>query len=185
MSPKDFKTQCASLTGKCQKDTPCKAHISLENLERISSKLSEILSQSREVTTDWTKNKKVHSASYGYLNLAINQPKIWKEVELIKILVERFNNSRERLWKYKQEISNKIFLKPNPLRQTAPRRPTTSRFFKQKWCKPQEISSTRTRMFRNYTYNNKEFKLISLRAFYSSSIRETMTIWEENSSDQF
>ena len=72
----------------------------MSNLRNISKNLKALLAQSKEISTDWNQGKKVHSGNYGYLNLAINYPEIWNEVELIKNLVKQFNVSRYNMWKY-------------------------------------------------------------------------------------
>ena len=117
VSSKDFNSQCTLLTRKCMEENDCKAHTSLSNLKKISTNLLKILSQSKKITKDWKKDKKVYLGSYGYLSIAINQPRIWKEIELITSLVKQFNRSRENLWKFRAEIQNKRISKENPLKQ--------------------------------------------------------------------
>ena len=65
MSPDEFKNHCTDLTSKCSKEFKCGAHESLRKLRKISSALISILFQSKEVSADWDKNKKVHNGSYS------------------------------------------------------------------------------------------------------------------------
>ena len=73
MSPRDFNYQCTLLTSsekrisdilakkECSKEVICDTHTSISNLKEISRKLQKILSQSKEITSDWKKNKKLHT----------------------------------------------------------------------------------------------------------------------------
>ena len=56
---------------------------------------------------------------------------------------------------------------------------------KQKKVTPQTTSLPRANLSRKFTYSNKDFEKISLQAFFSPGIRETMNIWEENESAPF
>ena len=82
----------------------CKAHTSLKNLQNITSNLRKVLSQGDNISTDWDKEKKVHSGKYGYLDTATNFPEILEETEIIKRLVRSFNKSRVKLSVYKDTI---------------------------------------------------------------------------------
>ena len=91
MSSKEYNSRCLYLKKKCKEEKTCDAHNSWSNLKKISSNLKIILSQSSEITTDWEQEKTLHMGNYGYLNIAINFPEIWREIELIKNLINSFN----------------------------------------------------------------------------------------------
>ena len=190
MSQKDFKSQCANLTSikECSRKTDCDAHSSLYNLKQISQKLKQLLSQSSNVTSDWKKFKKVHSQSYGYLSSAINHPEIWREIEYISKLVDNFNKCKENLEEYREAILGKFSSPVNPLRIQAPSKPKPERFWRfTRYRKQEKLQGCmRPKAFRpgNISYSEEEFKTISLQAFYSPAIRETMTGWEKEGTFQ-
>merc|ERR1712074_133815 len=74
MSKKEYNAQCKTLRKSCNMTPKCTAHTSLENLRTITSSLRKVLSQSNNISTDWEKEKKVHSGKYGYLDTATNFP---------------------------------------------------------------------------------------------------------------
>ena len=190
MSQKDFNSQCANLTSirECSREVMCDAHSSLYKLKQISQKLKQILSQSSDVTSDWKKFKKVHSRNYGYLSSAINHPEIWKEIELISKLVNDFNKCKENLEEYKEAILRRFSSSVNPLRQQAPSKPKPERFWRfTRYRKPkeyQECLKPEAIRPKKVSYSEEEFKTISLQAFYSPAIKETMTSWERDGAFQ-
>ena len=72
MSTKEYNSQCKTLRNNCKLTNKCKAHTSLKNLQIITNKLRKVLSQSDNISTDWDKEKKIHSGKYGYLDTATN-----------------------------------------------------------------------------------------------------------------
>ena len=106
MSSKKFNSQCGDITikGGCKQEFTCDAHESLFKLKMISGKVMQILSQSSTISSDWKNEKKIHRGNNGFLNIAINHPRLWREVELISRLVESFNISRSNLWEFKEAI---------------------------------------------------------------------------------
>merc|ERR1711984_59024 len=78
MSKKEYNAQCKTLRKNCKMTPKCKAHTSLKNLQIITSNLRKVLSQSDNISTDWDKEKKVHSGKYGYLDTATNFPEIFQ-----------------------------------------------------------------------------------------------------------
>ena len=58
MNSKTYKSRCKKLTKNCKEQKLCVAHKSWINLKSISSKLTMILNQSDEPTTDWLQSKK-------------------------------------------------------------------------------------------------------------------------------
>ena len=131
-----------------------------------------ILAQKGNLSSDWDREKKIHSGKYGYLNVAINHPDILKETKLIKRLVKSFNKSRESIWKFKDVIRSYHKKKPE--------------FIKVKQIPPTDSSSgnkVASRLFKKVSpYNERDFKIISSRAFLSPHIREILSKWEEDPS---
>ena len=84
LSNAEFNANCKTLRESCISQDECIAHVSLRNLKVISGKMKKVLSQNTNLSTDWVKNKKLHSGKRGYLDLAINFPKIWDQTKLIK-----------------------------------------------------------------------------------------------------
>ena len=80
MSNEEFNSKCKILSTKCtsinKSGKECNAHISKQNLEKISAKLRLILKQSENITSDWERKKELHLGNNGYLNLAVNFPEI-------------------------------------------------------------------------------------------------------------
>ena len=175
MSTKEYNTRCKSLRKNCKNSIDCNAHTSLKNLRRISKDLKIVLAQTGELSKDWDEKKKVHSGKYGYLNIAINYPEILRETKLIKQLVKSFNKSREDMWKYKDVILS--YHKKNPdfikVDQTAPKDHIHVR-------SPTAENNTVSRLVKKLSpYNEREFKIISSRAFLSVHIREILFEWEK------
>ena len=97
--------------------------------------------------------------------------------------MDSFNKVKEDLEEYKEEIANRYPSPTNPLRQQATNRPESRRFWRFTHRHKQEehhkCSNGRKTILEGSGYSNKVFESISLQAFYSPAIRETMTIWEK------
>ena len=104
MSSKTYKSRCKNLTKECKEEEICDAHRSWNNLRNISANLKIILAQSDELSSDWLQEKKIHMGNHGYLDIAVNFPEIWEEIELINNLIRSFNESRIKLNKFKGTI---------------------------------------------------------------------------------
>ena len=156
----------------------CKAHTSLKSLRKISKGLSIILAQTDILSEDWDRNKKVISGKYGYLNTAVNYPEILRETKLVKRLVKSFNNSREKIRKYRDLILSFNKMKP--------------RLFKIKYSTKKIKTANKnasnekkviSRLVDKLSpYNEREFKIISSRAFLSAHVREVFSEWEKDPS---
>ena len=123
-----------------------------QNLSKISKTLREILAQGHEISTDWYKDKKVHSGHFGYLNAAIHHTEIMDETKLIKQLVRKFNKGRANIWKYKDLILcyNK-------------RKPSYINYKQVPFRKPLKISNTILNLTRKVNpFNKEEFEAIGL-----------------------
>ena len=130
MSREEYEAKCCNLSQQCKKDVACNEHTSLLNLQQITLKLKKLVSQSPGGSTDWKRFKKVQSRNFGYLSLAVNNPEIKREVELISELVDKFNKIKENLEEYKNEILIRYPTPSNPIRQQAPGRPESRRFWR-------------------------------------------------------
>ena len=172
MSATEYNSRCKSLKKSCKDSIECKAHVNLKNLQAISSNLRKILSQSTDLSNDWDTEKNIHSGKYGYLNIAVNHPEILRETKTIKQLIRSFNRSREKMWKYKDIILNYHVRKPDFMKCKEPAQTAH-----------QNDSPTMTRLIEKVSpYNEKDFKVISIRAFLSIHMREMFTTWEEDNS---
>ena len=80
------------------------AHKSWLKLKSISSNLVRILAQSDEPTTDWLRSKRIHMGNYGFLDLAVNSPELWNEIETIIKLVRSFNESRIKVISFRDTV---------------------------------------------------------------------------------
>ena len=154
MSSEEYNSCCKYLSKKCKDAVECNAHTSKNNLEKISSNLKAILAQSGEISKDWDSKKILHSGNYGYLNLAVNQPEILKEINLIRKLVKSFNKGRAKIWKYKDLILKYHKSKPdfiNLKHEVSNESPNTN--------------DTAIRLAEKCSpYDKEEFKVISIRA---------------------
>ena len=74
MNKKDFKNRCKNLKKKCTNMKPsgenCDHHISLKNLQDISSKMETILKQSKEISNDWKKHSTLQEGTFGNLKIS-------------------------------------------------------------------------------------------------------------------
>ena len=116
--------------------------------------------------------KTLHSGNYGYLNLAVNHPEILKEINLIRKLVKSFNKGRAKIWKYRDLIFTYHKSKPDfiNLKHEASNESSNS-------------NDTAIRLAEKCSpYDKEEFKVISIRAFISTHMRELFTNWEEDPS---
>ena len=155
-------------------------HNSWSNLKNISSNLRTLLAQSKIILTDWAQEKMVQSDNYGYLNLAINYPEIWEEIELIKKLVKCFNTSRYNMWKHKSSILNQQTFKELTQNIVLDENKGIIEYIDFKHEPTLEITehNTASKLEKNYTYSREEFKVIRIRAFLSEHIREILSLWE-------
>ena len=170
MSSKIYKSRCKSLTKKCKEEEICVAHKSWNKLRNISTNLKKILAQSDELSSDWLQSKKIYLGNYGYLDLAVNFPEIWEEIELINKLTRSFNESRIMVNKFKNTILNHYINSGNPFS------------IKERSSPPSTPHPIATRLSKSFTYCSKVFKKISIRAFLSEHIREILSEWENNPS---
>ena len=150
MSSKTFKSRCKKLAKDCKEKELCMAHKSLYNLRTISSKLTTILAQSDEPSSDWLQSKRIHMGNHGFLDLAVNFPEVWEEIEIIINLVRSFNESRTKLLSFKNTVLNhhinsgkRFSVKNIPSANTLDR-------------------PIAKRLSENFTYDDKEFKKISI-----------------------
>ena len=172
MSSEDFQSWCTDLTKECKEIKGCDAHTSFGKLKIMSLNLRLILTQSKDITKDWGKDKKLHMGNYGYLNMAISHPEIWREIELIKHLTKSFNDSRVKMNEFKSTISNHYINSENLFN------------IKQGPFFTSHKGATASRLTNEYTYCSSEFEKISIRAFSSEHIREILSIWENDPSSQ-
>ena len=103
---KTFSSRCKDLKAMCRQSEECKVHISFKNLRNLSKKLNMIWSNPERFSRDWKTNKVLRTEKNAYLNLAINYPQLWKEVEQIKAEINTFNVSRVNLKTFKTKIKN-------------------------------------------------------------------------------
>ena len=181
MSKEEYDNRCESLKKSCNKIVKCNAHTSLENLRKISKGLKEILSQTDMFTEDWDRNKKIMSGKYGYLNLAVNYPEILRETKLIRNLIKSFNSSRENLRKYRDIILSYNKKKPNLFKLR-----TTTKKIKTANKDASNEKKVLTRLVEKLSpYSERDFKIISSRAFLSVHVREIFLEWEKDNLQPF
>ena len=110
MSNDEFNSKCKNLRAKCtgtkHSGKECNAHISKQNLEKITNNFNTILKHSENITTDWEKEKVLHLGNQGYLSLATNFPEIMEEISNIKRLLNSFNKGRRKIWRHRDKILN-------------------------------------------------------------------------------
>ena len=168
MNSKTYKSRCKKLTRKCKDQELCVAHKSWTNLKSISYKQTIILNQSDEPTADWLQSKRIHMGNYGFLDLAVNSPELWEEIETIIKLVRSFNESRIKVISFKNTILSHHINSKNrssfkfPTRTISPERPIAKKLSEE------------------FTYSEKVFKEISIKAFLSENVREVFSNWESN-----
>ena len=143
------------------------AHKSWLNLKPISSNLTKILAQSDEPTTDWLQNKRIHMGNYGFLDLAVNSPLLWDEIEKIIKLVKSFNESRNKVISFKNTILSHHI--------NSGKRLSISKFPSARHSNPRSIKN-----LSNPSYNDKTFERISIQAFLSDHIRKVLSTWEND-----
>ena len=181
MSKEDYNNRCESLKKICNKIVKCNAHTSLENLRKISKGLKEILSQTDVFTEDWDRNKKILSGKYGYLNIAVNYPEILRETKLIRNLIKSFNSSRENLRKYRDIILSYNKKKPNLFKLR-----TTTKKIKTANKDASNEKKVLARLVEKLNpYSERDFKIISSRAFLSVHVREIFLEWEKDNLQPF
>ena len=168
MSSKTYKSRCKKLTKDCKEQELCVAHKSWNNLKTISTNLTTILARSDEPTTDWLYSKRIHMGNHGFLDLAVNSPELWEEIELINKLVRSFNESRIKVISFKNRILSHHINSGN--RFSIKNLPST---------KPSDRPIAK-RLSEDFTYNDRDFKKISIRAFLSENVREVFSNWESN-----
>ena len=106
--------------------------------------------------------------NYGFLDLAVNSPELWEEVEVIIKLVRSFNESRINVISFRNTIlshhinsKNRFSVKPPP------------------HTKPTERPNAK-RLSEEFTYSEKVFKQISIKAFLSDNVKEVFSNWKNN-----
>ena len=168
MNSKTYKSRCKNLTKNCKEQELCVAHKSWINLKSISSKLTTILNQSDEPTTDWLQGKRIHMGNYSFLDLAVNSPELWEEIETIIKLVRSFNESRIKVISFRSTILSHHINSKN-----------RSSIKVESSTKPSERPIAK-RLSEEFTYSEKVFKEISIKAFLSENVREVFSNWEGN-----
>ena len=94
-----------------------------------------------------------------------------KEIKIIKQLIKSFNNGRAKIWKFKDLIKNYNVKKPNIIQFKPPSAEE----------EPQSRNNISIRLANKASpYGKEEFKEISLKAFFSTHIRELFTNRETN-----
>ena len=146
MSSKTYKSRCKNLKKKCKEEDLCDAHRSWNNLRIISTNLKKILAQSDELSSDWLQSKKIHMGNHGYLDIAVNFPEIWEEIDLINNLTRSFNESRIKVNKFKDTILNHYINSGNQFS------------IKERSSPPSAPNPIATRLSKNFTYCSKVFK---------------------------
>ena len=132
-------------------------------MKNISSNLVRILAQTDEPTTDWLQSMRIHMGNYGFLDLAVNSPELWNEIETIIKLVRSFNESRIKVISFRDTVLSHHINSGNRL--SAKDLPS---------IKPSD--QTTIKRLSNPDYNDKTFKRISIKAFLSEHIRKVLAI---------
>ena len=122
------------------------------------------------------KRKKHRHGKNGYLNLATNYPRLWKEVEKIKNTIRIFNISRNNLINFKNKIKSQLSIED--LTKGTIKDDIKLSYSSNEETFPREDSPTVLRMKNKLTYSRSEFKKISIDTFRSDSIQEVLKNWE-------
>ena len=92
--------------------------------------------------------------NHGYLDIAVNFPEIWEEIELINNLTRSFNESRIKVNKFKDTILNHYINSGNQFSIKEKPSPTSA---------PKPAA---TRLSENFAYCSKTFEKRFYRLFF-------------------
>ena len=112
------------------------------------------------------------------MNTAVNYPEILRETKLVKRLVKSFNDSRENIWKYRDLILSFNKKKPRlfKIKNSTKKIKTANK-------NASNEKKVISRLVEKLSpYNEREFKIISSRAFLSAHVREVLSEWEKDPS---
>ena len=162
----------------CKQPKECKAHTSFTNLKNLSKILNMIWRNPKKFSKDWENDNHIHTRKKGYLNMASNYPRIWKEIEKIKHVIRIFNISRSNLKNYSDKIKNQLSIED--LTKGTIRDTIKIGHTKSEDTLPREDSPTMKRMKNKFTYSRSEFKKISIDAFKLESVQTVLKKWEKS-----